>query len=57
MNLRGAGPEFVKMMEKEYPNSLKILKDKKLMDNYIQECVNIIKQSKIKYAGIEQHNK
>jgi hypothetical protein len=57
MNLRGAGSEFVKMMQKEYPESLKILQDKKLMSGFIKECIDIIKKSKIKYAGIEQHNK
>jgi len=56
MNLRGAGSEFVAMMQRVYPESLKILQDKKLMAEYIKECSNIIKKSGVKYAGIEQHN-
>ena len=56
MNLRGAGSEFVAMMQKVYPESLKILQDKKLMVEFVKECDNIIKKSGVKYSGIEQHN-
>jgi len=56
MNLRGAGPEFVAMMKKEYPENLRILQDKKAMANFMEECAKIIKKSGIKYAGIEKHN-
>ena len=57
MNLRGAGSEFVTMMKKEYPDSLKILQDKKLMAKYIQECQEIIKKSGIKYEDLVIHNR
>jgi len=57
MNLRGAGSEFVEMMGREYKDSLKILQDKKLMAEFVNDCTNIIHKSKVKYAGIEQHGK
>ncbi len=57
MNLRGAGSEFVEMMGREYKDSLKILQDKKLMAEFVNDCTNIIHKSKVKYAGIEQHDK
>ena len=56
MNLRGAGPEFVNMMKKEYPASLRILQDKEAMIAFMDECTKIIKKSGIKYIGIGKHN-
>jgi len=56
MNLRGAGPEFVTMMKKEYPESLRILQDKESMITFMDECSRVIKKSGIKYAGIEKHD-
>jgi len=55
LNLRGAGKEFSDMLEKEYPESYKIMKDKKLFEQYINELKNTISSSDVKVKGIEIH--
>ncbi|MDD3481198.1 MAG: radical SAM protein [Patescibacteria group bacterium] len=55
INLRGAGKEFSEILEKEYPESFKIIKDKKLFNDFIQELQRRVKKYQIKVKGIELH--
>jgi len=55
INVRGAGKEFGAVLKKEYPQSWKVLEDKKLFSDFIDECKEIIKSAKIKTQGIVLH--
>lgn len=55
INLRGAGKEFQNLLEEEYPNSFKILKDKELYNKFVSETKEKIKGYNIKVRGIEIH--
>jgi len=53
--MRGAGKEFQELLANEFPESYKILRDKKLIENYIIETTQKIKKYKIKIRGLEIH--
>lgn len=55
INLRGAGNEFTKVLGQKYPESYKIVKNKKLFENFINEVKNIVKKNKITVKGYENH--
>lgn len=56
INLRGAGKEFAAVLKKQYPQSWKILQDKKLFADFVNECKSIIKSAHIKTQDIVLHN-
>lgn len=55
LNLRGAGKEFSEVLEKEYPESYKIMRNKDLFAQYMAELKSIIQKSGVKTKGIEIH--
>ena len=55
INLRGAGKEFTEVLEKNYPKSLEIIRDKNQMAGYKNELDKLIKSKGIISKGIETH--
>ncbi|MCL5011119.1 MAG: radical SAM protein [Patescibacteria group bacterium] len=55
LNLRGAGREFGDILQKKFPASFAILRNKKLFDDFSKECQKIIESSGVKVRGIERH--
>lgn len=55
LNLRGAGKEFSEILEKEYPESYKIIKNGELFADYVCELKNTIQKAGISVQGIEIH--
>lgn len=56
INIKGAGKEFSEVLKKQYPQAKKILQDKKLFADFVNECKKIIKSANIKVQGIVLHN-
>lgn len=55
LNLRGAGKEFAELLEKEYPKSYEIVRNKELFTQYLTELKNTIQKSGVNVKGIEIH--
>jgi len=55
INLRGAGKEFSDILQKDYPESYRILKNREQFNNFISELKNIAKKKSIKVKGFEEH--
>ena len=55
INLRGAGLKFNNFLQKTYPKSLKILKNKTLFKEFIQEIKAAISKNGVKIKNIEIH--
>ena len=55
INLRGAGKEFSKILETNYPKSYEIVSNKQSFANRIEEMKKIIADSGVKTKGIEVH--
>ncbi len=55
LNLRGAGKEFTELLEREYPESYKIMCDKRLLADYVNKLKNTIQKSGVNVKGIEIH--
>lgn len=55
INMRGAGKEFSEVLRINYPENYRIVKDKELYKNFVQEAQRKIKQYGIKTKGIEIH--
>ena len=55
LNLGGAGKEFSEMLRHKYPESHKVLKDRKLFDLFINEVKNTCKMRGIQVKGFEEH--
>ncbi|MCX6789768.1 MAG: radical SAM protein [Candidatus Gribaldobacteria bacterium] len=55
LNLRGAGKEFVEVLQKEFPESYKIVSNATLYQEFIERTTNLINSSHIKIRGIVKH--
>ena len=55
INMKLAGREFIKILRKEFPESLEISTNKKKLEKFVKECKNIINSEDIKVRGIEIH--
>ena len=55
INMRGAGKEFTEMLSKEFPESYKIVKNKALFEDFVDEVKRLANNSRIKVKGIEIH--
>lgn len=55
INMRGAGKEFAEVLEKEFPESYRIVKDKEQFAEFVKDLKRIIKKPDIKIKGIEIH--
>ncbi|MFH0739962.1 MAG: radical SAM protein [bacterium] len=55
LNLRGAGKEFSQALQKEFPESHKIVADKKLYEEFISETKKIINNLGVKVREIVKH--
>lgn len=55
INLRGAGKEFTEILETNYPESLRLVRDKHLFADYIESLRKKVVRSGIKTKGIEIH--
>ncbi|MCP6718191.1 MAG: radical SAM protein [Patescibacteria group bacterium] len=55
INTRGAGKEFVSVLEKEFPDSWEILKDKEKFNGFVADIKQIVKKEKIKSRGVFVH--
>ncbi|MDO8507495.1 MAG: radical SAM protein [bacterium] len=55
LNLRGAGKEFSDILEKEYPESYKIMGDRDLFTEFLSDLKSVIQKYGVKTKGIEIH--
>jgi DNA repair photolyase len=55
INMRGAGKQFAEILEKNYPESYKIVTDKERFTEYKKEVEELVKKSGIIVRGIETH--
>lgn len=55
INLKGAGSEFAQILKTKFPESYKILKDRKRFNKFIKECKMIINSEDINVQGIVVH--
>lgn len=55
INMRGAGKEFGELLEKKYPGSFQIVKDKDLFNIFSEELKKSIRKYRVKIKGVEVH--
>ncbi len=55
LNLRLAGQEFIKIIERKFPKSFEIMRNRVKFNNFLKECQEIINSEKINCRGIELH--
>ncbi|RJO60248.1 radical SAM protein [candidate division WS5 bacterium] len=57
INVRGAGREFLRILQEKYPESYEIVTDKKQFNQFIDEVREIIKKSGVRSEGLHIHGK
>ncbi len=55
LNLNAAGTDFVNVLRKQFPQSYETIKNKEKFYKFVEEIKNIIKEERIKSAGICIH--
>ncbi|MDD5750375.1 MAG: radical SAM protein [Candidatus Pacebacteria bacterium] len=55
LNLRGAGKEFAQILQKEFPESYKIVSNAALYQKFIDQITDLINSFNIKIRGIVKH--
>ncbi len=55
INIRGAGKVFSQILEKEYPESYKIVQNKEYFSKYINELKNTTQEFDVRIRGVELH--
>lgn len=55
INMRGAGPEFARILDRRYPESYEIVNNKEKFSKFINETKQLILSKNIIVQGIEMH--